>query len=352
MSLHTLVLSIFLMYGTKAIPCSEWDSPLGCSGTIATCTTQGFFLYVTMMTAFFYYGSFSVYSYVGILNNFKKSKIMWVENYIHILVHIYPIISAFYILSCQGFNDFGMGVCMLYGSPHGCWLDPSITCERGPESRLMILFFIIPILLVLLFPSTVMAILFVKVKKRQENIFINAKSIAKQAVVYLVPLYWALVPFLIGFVLGSIDFEGSIDSQRISPFYRVVMLIYCSFALWAMFSYLYFSVEKETIPTTDTGNDHKSKNNATEIPMENGMKPNQGFIFTSQEIVIQDTSHRLTRTATAKESFAQEPRYSFNIFDGTNASGAFASFIHDGDSDDEKVDNTMTDHWASVQDHV
>jgi len=178
-------------------------------------------------------------------------------------------------------------------------------------------------------------------------------------VVYLVPLYWALVPFLIAFVLGSIDFEGSIDSQRISPFYRFVLLIYCSFALWAMFSYLYFSVEKKTIPTTVTGNGHKSKNNATEIPMENGMNsdnmeltPNQGFIFTSQEIGIQDTSHRPTTTATAKESLAQEPRYSFNIFDGTNASGAFASFIHDGDSDDEKLDNIMTDHWASVQDHV
>jgi len=359
MSLHSLVLGLFFMYGTEAIPCSELDSPLGCSGTIATCTAQGFFLYVTMMTAFFYYGSFSVYSYVGVLNNFKKSKISWLENYIHILVHMYPIISAFYILSCQGFNDFGMGFCFLYGSPMVCWLDPSIPCKRGPESRLMILFFIIPTLLVLLFPSTVIAILFVKVRKRQENIFINAKSIAKQGVVYLVPVYWTLVPFLIGSILASFDFKGIIDSQRISPFYILVLLIYCSFALWAMFSYLYFSVEKKTIPTTDTGNDHKNKNNATEIPMENGMnsdnmelKPNQGFIFTIQEIGIQDTSHRLTTTATAKESLAQEPRYSFNIFYGTDASGAFASFIHDGDSDDEKVDNTMTDHWASVQDHV
>ena len=45
-------------------------------------------------------------------------------------------------------------------------------------------------------------------------------------------------------------------------------------------------------------------------------------------------------------------RYSFNIFDGTNATGTFAEFVHDGDSDDEQTDNEMTDHWAAVQDYI
>lgn len=44
--------------------------------------------------------------------------------------------------------------------------------------------------------------------------------------------------------------------------------------------------------------------------------------------------------------------YSFNIFDGTNATGAFADFIHDGDSDDERADNAQTTHWSSVQDQI
>jgi len=159
------------MYGTAAI------------GTIATCTTQGFFIYVTGITSIFYYGSFSIYSYVGVLNNFKNSKIIWVEKYIYILVYFYPIISGFYILSKEGFNDSGYGICSMNSSPLGCWLDPTnIPCERGPESRQTVLFRIFPQILVLLLPSIVMVVLFVRVRKCQEHIFIDAQSIAKQGV--------------------------------------------------------------------------------------------------------------------------------------------------------------------------
>ena len=85
-------------------------------------------------------------------------------------------------MSQQGFNDGGFGVCYSSGNPVICWLDPDIPCDRGPESMLMILFAVIPYPLELLIPSIVMAILFVKVKTHQENIFIDAKSIAKQGV--------------------------------------------------------------------------------------------------------------------------------------------------------------------------
>ena len=43
---------------------------------------------------------------------------------------------------------------------------------------------------------------------------------------------------------------------------------------------------------------------------------------------------------------------SFDIFDGTGASSAFAEFIHDGDSDDERADNEQTTHWSAVQDLI
>jgi len=45
-------------------------------------------------------------------------------------------------------------------------------------------------------------------------------------------------------------------------------------------------------------------------------------------------------------------RYSFHIFDGTNASGQFAQFVHDGDSDDERNDEQETKRWAAVQNNV
>ena len=171
------------MYGSAAIPCKEVNSPLGCSGTIKTCTTQGFFMYVTILIALFYYGIFSIYSFIGVLNNFEKSKIVWIEKYIHILVHIYPICSAFYVLSQQGFNDSGFGFCFFNGSPLSCSYNLGIPCKRGMVTGLKFgLMWIIPLICVLIFPSIVMAVLFSRVKKHQKNIFIDAISVAKQTV--------------------------------------------------------------------------------------------------------------------------------------------------------------------------
>ncbi|KAG7339473.1 hypothetical protein IV203_025346 [Nitzschia inconspicua] len=43
---------------------------------------------------------------------------------------------------------------------------------------------------------------------------------------------------------------------------------------------------------------------------------------------------------------------SFHIFDGTNAGGAFADFIFDGDSDDDDYDQHQTQHWTGdIQQH-
>jgi len=49
------------------------------------------------------------------------------------------------------------------------------------------------------------------------------------------------------------------------------------------------------------------------------------------------------------ESDTSTGRYSFNIFDGTNATGQFAEFVHDGDEDDEAVDAKETQHWNDMQ---
>lgn len=81
------------------------------------------------------------------------------------------------------------------------------------------------------------------------------------------------------------------------------------------------------------------------------------FIFRPLEIVEDDsnsitglkTTKVTTKTSTSKKS---ERKYSFNIFDGTNATGAYANYIYDGDSDDERNDNQQTDHWDSVQNHI
>jgi len=361
MSINQFINGIFFIYGPAAIPAIEANYPLYSSGTIATCTTQGFFLYSTGITGLLYYSSFSVYSYVGVLNNFKKSKIIWVEKYIHLFVHIYPICCCFYILSQEGFNDSGSGFCYLHGNPVQCWYDPDVSCERGPKTTRIRLIYIITNMLLTLCPSIIMAVLFLRVKKRQNEIFIDAISVAKQGVIYLVVLYWIIVPFLIALLMSWLSIQGgNIDYYIINNFWIFVNINFGVFPLWSMLSYLYFSMEKKTVSATVARNDNNSKNNvATENPLENDkhsniseLKASNGFIFTSQEIESQDTPLKLTSAMTATTTEAQEPKYSFNIFDGSNAKGDFQDFIHEGDSDDERIDNEQTDRWADVQDHI
>ena len=155
-----------MMYGTAAIPQSV--DVLGSYGNTATCTTQGFFIYLTGSTAIFYYSSFSVYSFVGVLQNFEKEKYMWVEKYIHILVHIYPFVSAFYILSQIGFTDSTYGF---------CYFDSAVC---GKIQTLLIN--LIPHLLQLFFPTVVTTVLVFMVAQRQEKTLVNWKTVAKQAV--------------------------------------------------------------------------------------------------------------------------------------------------------------------------
>ena len=82
---------------------------------------------------------------------------------------------------------------------------------------------------------------------------------------------------------------------------------------------------------------------------------NNEFIFGSEKVIAKSSTAPMTvadPTATCAP-VTGKPRYSFNIFDGTNAaSGVFAAFIYDGDSEDERVDHAQTVHWEAIQDHV
>ncbi|MGK3741654.1 MAG: hypothetical protein ACI8RD_010443, partial [Bacillariaceae sp.] len=122
-------------------------------------------------------------------------------------------------------------------------------------------------------------------------------------------------------------------------FFAFAQLNFSLFALWAMLSYFFFSIEKKTVSSTtnttsnDTTTEHRRISN--------------NFLFSSQEMTIEKRP-----SPTPPPPQQQQRKYSFNIFDGTNASCHFADFVHDGDSEDEIYDSGLTKHWADVQDHV
>ena len=347
MALNIFVNGAFRIYGEAAIPSSSGDSP-GYKGTIATCTVQGFFLYICGFITGFYYGCFSVYSFVGILNNFEKTKYEWVEKYIHIAVPIYPISMALYIVSIEGFNDSGFGDCSENSAPLECNSDPDIPCERGPQLfdfMIIAWIYLVPVLLILVFPSVIMVILFYKVKQRQDEIFIQAKTVAFQALIYLSPFYLSLLPLLI--IFGVPAFGHTIASLYLAiafPIFSVYNMLVCR----------YFSFEKNTGSSIAAGHIAQNNNSETQPTERDVTTRSNEFIFSTDEqlVLSSSTTVAATKIPPTRNASRESIRYSFNIFDGTGATGAFAEFINEGDSEDELADNEQTAHWSAVQDHI
>jgi len=142
------------------------------------------------------------------------------------------------------------------------------------------------------------------------------------------------------------------------------LINYALFGLWSMLTYRYFSLLSASLSIDnnqlknnngDNGANQHSKNSMINASAETDTTK---YIFNAEEQpgVIENSQPFSTTTTTvaaiAVTAAALERQYSFNIFDGTNASSAFADFIHDGDSDDELAGNEESARWSAVQDHV
>lgn len=331
MAIHMFVVGLSLLVGTLAIP-SDVTGYIGNIGTIGTCTTQGFFIYVCARTMYLYYALFSVYSYVGILSGFRKSDYEWCEKWIHIAAHIYTVSVGVYLLVVDGYNP-REGYCGKSSYPMGCEFNDEISCDRGPPKAGIAHQFLVEyvvVFTVILFPTVVMAALYVKVQKQEQQAqgpvcVVKAKDIAKQSLVYLVPLYWLAPSFFIYRVLES---SGNLEGENLRWLKLALILISSMFAVLAALAYRYFTMG----------------------PPE-GKPERKGAVIFENDCCGLETETPVVSTI-EPEPEAATPSYSFNIFDGTNASGAFAEFVHEGDSDDERQDRAETERWESVQNHV
>ena len=375
MTFHLLVCSGCYIVGALAIP-SDASGQFGNIGTTATCTAQGFLIYISGRVAVLYYSSFSVYSYVAVLNDFNKTNYQWCEKWIHILVHIHPVGMAFYFLSVESFNP-GFGFCKVSSLPNGCDVSDEIPCERGPDTydRKDMMFYLgIPVFCMMLLPTLVMAALYFKVKERERGpqqqtqtqpvCVIRSKTVVLQSCVYLSSLYWTLLPFCIIMSLRVKD-----RSEIFVPFFMFAQINFALFGLWSMLIYRHFSVDSTPRSTDkqcdDNGNGNGINRNSKNSMITASAKQKTStqrtditeYIFSAEEqqpemIENNGTPLSTITTTVAVVTEATERQYSFNIFDGTNAKGAFADFIHDGDSEDGQEDNEQSAHWNAVQDHI
>ena len=200
LSLHLLVSSIWFMVGSAAVP-EDDETTWGAHGTIQTCTAQGFFLQIALAVPL-YYCSLSLYSYVAVKCDFDVSKYGWMEKWIHIGVHLFPVGSAIWLLAVDAFNPTGAYLCWIASVPLECGDDNGVECERGPQNidLLAWIFAGLPSFFFYLFPTAVMIALYVHVRRRQRMTrasgtatLWNPRRVAYQAFWYLLGIYWTYI---------------------------------------------------------------------------------------------------------------------------------------------------------------
>lgn len=327
MSAHLILFGLANLVGTTAIPAGT-PNTWGALGTVGTCSAQGLVIQVSLCAPF-YYVCMSTYSFVAVWHNFKADQYAWVEKWIHLAVHVFPVSSAFLLLSMQAYNQPGDNagtVCWIDSLPFGCGDDhiDTIPCTRGPQHISLVagIFAGLPVLFCMVFPAVVMTALYVQVRRHQERIQIPASSVAKQAVVYLFGLYLTYGVTIVDHSLGWKADKAAGFAMSILSLVTINLI-----GVWFLVVYVYFSMP--AAPTTMGQSGQQEQPTTTTISQEQSV-----------------SSRSSSRDKRADRSI------SFNIFDGTNPNGDFAEFIFEGDSEDEEVDRKETAQWSAIQNHV
>ena len=337
MSLHLVNFSAWHVVGSAAIPKGTPYS-WGARGTVATCTAQGINVQLSTFSVGFYYMALSIYSSVAVRHNFVSKKYAWMEPWIHCCVHTVPIVSTVYLACRQAFNNGGnSAVCWIDSLPNGCGGDEDVPCTRGPEniSQVSMVTAGIPALMILVVPTIVMFCLYRYVLSRHSSILLASRSVAKQSGLYLLALYWSFAfPLVNNSLIKFLDKEMFITSFLSNV--NVNLL-----GVWMLLIYRHFSVRHSTTPndslTSTTVQLGASGNTETFDKMHNSFPEKVG-----PEQPQSPPAEPQSRSRTID----------FNIFDGSNATGQFADFVFEGDSDDAAVDAAETEMWADAQLHV
>ena len=346
---HTMLWGIYHLWGTAAIPAGT-PGIAGARGNTTTCSVQGFLFQISMVVPF-YYVFLSLYSWVVVLqSNFDPANYEWVEKYIHIGVHIFPVASAIYLWTIESFNSIGLQ-CWIASLPSGCGGSSGIECTRGPQNPQTMLWIFggMPAIFFLVFPTVVMITLTYCVylrKTRTENDVVcvmPVSMIAKQSAIYIGSLYWVYLPV---FLYYGVNYFSEQKSYSIAVW---VNLITNSMGIWFAIVYWYFSTEDGTDSSTDSD---------TPVPEKGGMMPPIGEesgnlqTLTKQSLTSSSTATTVSQSMssrTSKRTSRASKRFSFNIFDGTHSSGYFSAFVFEGDSDDEEKDAAETKQWEQCQ---
>ena len=306
LSCHLMMYSLWNLYGSAAIP-ADTPNSWGAVGTVRTCTAEGFGIQLSY-TVPFYYVFLSLYSYVAVGHNFNVTRYAWVEPWIHLGAHIFPVVSALYVWHIQAFNYGGNGLaCWINSLPLGCGDDSGVPCTRGPENISFVTWIHagLPICFVLVFPTCVILALYCRVRKRQDTIQLQANTVASQGACYLCALYWS-------YLFAAIHRESGRKYFGLGILAAVNLNL---LGFWMLLIYLHF------------------RRNPSHAKRQQNAEP--------------------TVSPSSNEQAPKQPRaFEFSIFDGSNPVSELADFVFAGDELDEAEDLAETHKWADIQQHL
>jgi hypothetical protein len=341
-SLHLCNFSAWHIVGSTAIP-EGTPHTWGAQGTVATCTVQGINVHISTFSVGFYYMVLSLYSFVAVRHNFVSEHYVWIEPWMHVLVHIFPVASAIYLASQQAFNNGGnSAVCWIDSLPNGCGTDDKIECTRGPQNINQVSMFTAgaPILLILISPTIIMVCLYRSVRSRQSTMILAARNVAQQSTFYLLALYWSFAfPLINNSLIKFLDKELFFASYLSNV--NVNLL-----GVWMLLIYRRFSLSPGNIPPNN------SNTSLTGLPPPEVNDEKRNITMTHSEGRVQEQPTNRPFSSESPQERRRPRVVEFNIFDGSNPTGQFADFVFEGDSDDVAADAAETQKWSDTQEDV
>lgn len=131
MNVSIIVRSVAILWGNWAVP-EGTPNVAGATGTVQTCTVQGFLSIMASVSVASYYASLSLCSYVSVKHKFKEEEYKWIEKWIHIFCIGLPLAYSGWMTATENINPFG-SACYAAAYPMGCGSDSELPCQRGTD---------------------------------------------------------------------------------------------------------------------------------------------------------------------------------------------------------------------------
>jgi hypothetical protein len=326
MSFYGFLQALCYLVGTIAIP-KNTPRVLAAYGNEFTCEIQSFF--ISLATAIpYYYCSLSIYAYQANGTNFREDQIVWLERWIHAIIHALTVPSAIFILVSGSSTPLGP-VCSPPPLPIGCEESKTKGCLKHDLGKTLIhacLFGYIPFIICCLLIAVVMVMMYcrqLKIESQVEKLCgkklvigyarrKRSRIIALQATLYCLAFFLTYVFGFISRIFLAVTGKPSVKIAIVACTLKTLNSFF--------FTLVYFGLQtKQNTLVNDLDQQTYCSILRTRLSMNNQT----------------DCLERAEETNTEKPA----KDMTFSIFDGTQvATGPWAAFLID-DSSHESVED-------------